>query len=56
MELRFKFGPGYRLYYSLAGNELILLLLGGDKGSQKKDIEEAKKHWRQYQETVHGKM
>ncbi|WOF44257.1 type II toxin-antitoxin system RelE/ParE family toxin [Sphingopyxis indica] len=41
-ELRFAFGPGYRLYYMWKGDKLILLLLGGDKDSQVRDIARAK--------------
>ncbi len=41
-ELRIDFGPGYRLYFTIRGSELIVLLLGGDKGSQARDIEQAK--------------
>jgi len=41
-EARIAFGPGYRLYYTLRGEELIILLIGGDKGSQDRDIEKAK--------------
>jgi putative addiction module killer protein len=37
-ELRIDFGPGYRVYYSLQGNTLLLLLAGGDKSSQQRDI------------------
>lgn len=37
-ELKIDFGPGYRVYYSLRGDELLLLLVGGDKSSQTKDI------------------
>lgn len=37
-ELRLHFGPGYRVYFSEIGSEIILLLAGGDKKSQRKDI------------------
>jgi putative addiction module killer protein len=39
------FGPGYRVYFGRKGRELVLLLLGGDKGSQKKDIKRAQEFW-----------
>lgn len=42
-ELRVDYGPGYRVYYSERGKEVLLLLIGGDKSSQQKDIEKAKK-------------
>lgn len=41
-EMRFFFGPGYRIYYVIQENTIVLLLNGGDKGSQKKDVEKAK--------------
>lgn len=41
-ELRFHFGPGYRVYFVKRGNELIWLLCGGDKSTQSKDIKRAK--------------
>ena len=41
-ELRFTFGPGYRVYYTLRENIVVILLWGGDKGSQRRDIERAK--------------
>lgn len=40
-ELRLTFGPGYRVYYLQHGDAVILLLIGGDKSSQQKDIEKA---------------
>jgi putative addiction module killer protein len=41
-ELRIDYGPGYRVYYLRRGNRVILLLCGGDKSSQQRDIETAK--------------
>lgn len=41
-ELRVDVGPGYRVYYTQRGNELVILLVGGDKASQQRDIEKAK--------------
>jgi putative addiction module killer protein len=49
-ELRIKFGPGYRVYYGLDGKVIVLLLSGGDKSTQAKDIKKAKKFWQDYQE------
>ena len=40
-ELKIDVGPGYRVYYSQRGTLLLLLLVGGDKSSQQKDIEKA---------------
>ena len=47
-ELRVPKGPGIRIYYALKGTELVILLGGGDKSSQNKDIETAKKLWKEY--------
>jgi putative addiction module killer protein len=43
-ELRIDYGPGYRVYFAKEGNRLILLLIGGDKGSQRRDIAQATAH------------
>jgi putative addiction module killer protein len=44
-ELRVHAGPGYRIYYGLHGRHLVVLLCGGDKGSQSKDIDKAREYW-----------
>lgn len=41
-EIKIDYGPGYRLYFSKVGLLVILLLCGGDKGSQRRDIKRAK--------------
>ena len=38
LEMRIDYGPGYRLYYTQRGKALVILLCGGDKVSQRKDI------------------
>ncbi|MET0172119.1 MAG: type II toxin-antitoxin system RelE/ParE family toxin [Agrobacterium vaccinii] len=40
-EMRINFGPGYRLYYTRRGETVCLLLIGGDKSTQKRDIQKA---------------
>lgn len=47
-EFKFSFGPGYRVYFAVDGDEVILLVSGGDKGSQRKDIEKAREYWTDY--------
>ncbi len=44
-EIRIDYGPGYRIYIGLVDKHTIVLLFGGDKRSQKKDIKLAKDYW-----------
>jgi putative addiction module killer protein len=47
-ELRIDHGPGYRVYYGQDSETLIMLLCGGDKSTQRKDIEKAHVDWKDY--------
>jgi putative addiction module killer protein len=47
-ELKLDFGPGFRVYFGRDGDRLILLLGGGTKRAQQKDIEQAKASWLAY--------
>jgi len=48
-ELRIDWGPGYRVYFGREGKAVILLLCGGDKRTQSKDIRDAKSYWKDHQ-------
>lgn len=47
-ELRFHFGPGYRIYFGEMKKSQLLVLLGGTKGSQGRDIKRAKQYWQDH--------
>ena len=49
-EMRIDYGPGYRVYFKEKDKKIIILLIGGDKSSQQKDIEKAKKIWNRIKE------
>ena len=49
-ELRIVSGPGYRVYYSIKESEVIILLIAGDKSSQKDDIKKAKKIYKELED------
>ena len=48
-ELRFFFGAGYRVYFGEDGDTIVILLSGGDKNSQARDIQQAIAFWQEYQ-------
>ena len=47
-ELRMFFGSGYRVYFGEHGGNIVVLLCGGDKATQSKDIQQAKVYWKEY--------
>jgi putative addiction module killer protein len=49
-ELRVDYGPGYRVYFGQKGQTLVVLLCGGDKRTQNRDIALAKGYWADYQQ------
>lgn len=49
-EARIDYGPGYRIYFATRGKALIVLLVGGDKSNQGKDIKAAKARWEAWKE------
>jgi putative addiction module killer protein len=48
-ELRIDVGPGYRVYYAVSGQRVVLLLCGGDKRTQDADISRAVAYWQDWQ-------
>jgi putative addiction module killer protein len=53
-ELRIHSGPGYRLYFGRERDVLVILLCGGDKGSQDRDVDRAKEYWREHRSRSHA--
>lgn len=47
-ELRLQFGSGYRVYFGIDNRKLVILLAGGDNGTQKKEIIQARRFWIDY--------
>ena len=50
-EIRISYGPGYRVYFGRWDHGVVILLCGGDKGSQRDDIKKARNYWKEFQET-----
>lgn len=53
-ERRIDFGPGYRVYFGKDGDDIVILLCGGTKKRQQKDINAAKAHWQDYKKRKTG--
>jgi len=53
-EFRIDFGPGYRVYFGRDGGRLLILLAGGTKSRQQKDIAAAQKRWADYKKRKKG--
>lgn len=51
-ELRIDYGPGYRVYFGKQGATIVILLTGGDKKSQNRDIAKAKRYWLDYKDSI----
>lgn len=51
-ELRIDYGPGYRIYFGIQKNIIVILLIGGEKKTQKRDIEKAKQYWLECKEEL----
>ncbi len=53
-EYRIDFGPGYRVYFGQDGQTLVILLTGGTKKRQQRDIDAAHDYWRNYKQSKRG--
>ena len=51
LEYRIDFGPGYRVYFGRDGDSLVILLTGGTKKRQQRDIDTAHAYWRDYKQS-----
>jgi putative addiction module killer protein len=50
LEFKIDYGPGYRIYFTIVKSNIVLLLCGGDKSTQKQDIAKAKEYWADFKQ------
>lgn len=55
LEHRIDFGPGYRVYFGRDGDALVILLIGGTKKRQQRDIDAARAYWQDYKQSKRGR-
>jgi putative addiction module killer protein len=55
LEYRVEFGPGYRIYFGRDGETIIILLTGGTKKRQQRDIDAARASWQDYKRAKRGR-
>ena len=55
LEYKIDFGPGYRVYFGRDGDTIVILLTGGTKKRQQRDIDAAKAYWRDYKLSKPGR-
>ena len=55
LEVRIDFGPGYRIYFGRDGEALVILLTGGTKKRQQRDIDAAHAYWQDYKQRKRGR-
>ena len=55
LEFRIDFGPGYRVYFGRDGEALVILLTGGTKKRQQRDIDAARAYWQDYKQGKRGR-
>lgn len=54
LEYKIDFGPGYRIYFGRDGDRIVILLAGGTKKRQQRDIQAAQDYWRAYKQSKRG--
>jgi putative addiction module killer protein len=54
LEYKIDFGPGYRIYFGRDGDKIVILLMGGTKKRQQRDVDAAQDYWRDYKQGKRG--